>query len=141
MADIKRAERDSIVLTATKMLTLKIAFQPERRSDMARRIVNRRELRQQAEQAEAVAVETPVAEEKTTAKKKPAAKPRASRAKKAPVRQRARWGVFDTGMKQVAVFDYNQRAAADQKVADLNARKKGEHFLQIVKDAMPEPSL
>lgn len=106
---------------------------------MARKIMNRRELRQQAE---AVAVQTPAAAEEKAAKKRPAAaKPRASRAKKAPVRQRARWGVFDTAMKQVAVFDYNQRAAADQKVADLNARKKGEHFLQIVKDAMPEPGL
>ena len=54
---------------------------------------------------------------------------------------RARWGVFDGGMKQVAVFDYNQRGAADQKVADLNAQKKGGYFLQIVKDEMPAPAL
>jgi hypothetical protein len=40
-------------------------------------------------------------------------------------------------MKQVAVFDYNQRAAADEKVAGLNAGKKGTFFLQIVKDALP----
>ena len=109
---------------------------------MARRIMNRRELRQQAEQAEAVAAATPeTVPEKTAAKKRAApAKPRKPRAKKAPVRQRARWGVFDMAMKQIAVFDYNQRAAADQKVLDLNARNKGEHFLQIVKDAMPEPA-
>lgn len=107
---------------------------------MARRILNRRELR---EQADAVAATTPAtAPEKPTAKKRAApAKPRKPRAKKAAVRQRARWGVFDMGMKQIAVFDYNQRAAADQKVADLNARNKGEHFLQIVKDAMPEPAV
>jgi hypothetical protein len=105
---------------------------------MARRIMNRRELRQQAEQAETVAAATP---ETTAAKKQAApAKPKKPRAKKAPVRQRARWGVFDMAMKQIAVFDYNQRAAADQKVTDLNARNKGEHFLQIIKDAMPEPS-
>jgi hypothetical protein len=100
---------------------------------MARRIINRHELRQQAEQT--------AAPEKTAAKKRAATpKPRKPRAKKAPVRQRARWGVFDTAMKQIAVFDYNNRAAAAQKVADLNARNKGEHFLQIVKDAMPEPA-
>ena len=105
---------------------------------MARRIMNRRELRQQAEQAEAVAVAAP---ETAAAKKRAApAKPKKPRAKKAPVRQRARWGVFDMAMKQIAVFDYNQRAAADQKIADLNARNKGEHFLQIVKEAMPEAS-
>jgi hypothetical protein len=50
----------------------------------------------------------------------------------------ARWGVFNTAMKQVSIFNYNQRATADQKVADLNARSKGEDYLQIVKEAMPE---
>ncbi len=99
---------------------------------MARRILNRRELREQAEQAPA-AVKEPAAKKPSVA-----AKPRKPRAKKAAVRQRARWGVFDMAMKQVAVFDYNQHAAAEQKVADLNARNKGGHFLQIVKDAMPE---
>ena len=53
---------------------------------------------------------------------------------------RARWGVFDGGMKQVAVFDYNQRAAADEKLADLLGRHKGPYFLQIVKEPMPEPA-
>ncbi len=51
---------------------------------------------------------------------------------------RARWGVFDAGMKQVAIFDYSQRVAADEKLADLLAKKKGMHFLQIVKEPMPE---
>ena len=40
-------------------------------------------------------------------------------------------------MRQVAVFDYNQRAAADEKLAELIV-KKGSYFLQIVKDTMPE---
>jgi hypothetical protein len=107
---------------------------------MARRIVNRRELREQAEQAAAIADEKSAIAPETAAAKKSSAsvKPRKPRAKKTLLRQRARWGVFDPAMKQVAIFDFNQRAAADQKVADLNARNKGEHFLQIVKDAMPE---
>ena len=46
---------------------------------------------------------------------------------------------------QDAVFGKNdrvfQRAAADQKLADLLAKKTGMHFLQIVKDLMPEPAL
>jgi hypothetical protein len=116
---------------------------------MAGRILNRRELRQQAEQAELVekaapteagaAAEVAPARKGAKARKAPAA-PRAKkpRAKKAPVRLCARWGVFDGGMKQVAIFDYNQRAAADEKVADLIARKKAIHFLQIVKEPMPE---
>jgi hypothetical protein len=36
------------------------------------------------------------------------------------------------------VFDHNQRAAAEEKVAALLSRKKAPYFLQIVKEAMPE---
>jgi hypothetical protein len=32
---------------------------------------------------------------------------------------RARWGVFDSAMRQVAIFDYNQRAAPEEKAAEL----------------------
>ena len=34
---------------------------------------------------------------------------------------------------------YNQRAAADEKAAELAAKKNGTFFLQIVKEPMPEP--
>jgi len=114
---------------------------------MASRLRNRRELRAQAEQAERLQTVVPddrPAEEESTKKaraKAPAApKVKKPRPKKAPPRMRARWGVFDAGMKQVAIFDYNQRTAADEKLADLLAKKKGIHFLQIVKEQMPEPS-
>jgi hypothetical protein len=114
---------------------------------MAGRILNRRELRDQADQAERRDAEAPAADgtaaeapkAKAKAKRPAAAKPRKARAKKAPPRLCARWGVFDGGMKQVAIFDYNQRAAADQKLAELLARQKGTYFLQIVKEPMPEP--
>ena len=111
---------------------------------MAGRILNRRELRKQADQAEQTAAavpeaETPAAPAKKAAKPKAPPKARKPRAKKAPARLCARWGVFDSGMKQVAIFDYNQRAAADQKVADLIAKKNAVHFLQIVKEPMAEP--
>ena len=62
-------------------------------------------------------------------------------AKKPSPRRCARWGVFDLGMRQVAVFDYSQRAAADEKLVELLARNKGVHFLQLVVDVMPEPAL
>ena len=114
---------------------------------MAGRILNRRALREQADQvqlSEAVASDTlpATAPAKKHAKAKVGAAPRVKkpRAKKAPPRLRARWGVFDATMKQVAIFDYNQRAAADEKLADLRATKKGIHFLQIVKELMPEPA-
>ena len=124
---------------------------------MAGRILNRRELRKQADEAEARessqapeaddeiddAGDAGVAKDKRSrpAKAKaPAAKARKPRKPKAAPRMRARWGVFDASMKQVAIFDYNQRAAADQKVAELAARKNGTFFLQMVKEPMPEPA-
>jgi hypothetical protein len=109
---------------------------------MAGRILNRRELRKQADQAEqpGVAVSEPAPAATPAVKKaRKAAAPRKKAAKKPP-RMRARWGIFDGSMKQVAVFDYNQRAAAEEKLADLLATKKGTHFLQIVKEPMPEPA-
>jgi hypothetical protein len=105
--------------------------------------LNRHRLRDQAAAPATAGDVTPVADVrgKTKARAKAPAAPRARkpRAKKAPPRMFARWGVFDLGMKQVAIFDYNQRAAADEKVADLNAKKKPGHFLQIVKQPMAEP--
>ena len=81
---------------------------------MAGRILNRRALRDQADQAEQSKViasnpalaAAPVLKNSRT---KPAAAPKVKKArvKKAPPRVRARWGVFDGAMKQIAVFDYN----------------------------------
>ncbi len=111
---------------------------------MAGRTLNRHDLREQAEHAErleaaaasgeGMASETPLVK----AKKAPA-KPRKPRAKKALPRPRACWGVFDSSMKRVALFDYNQRPAADEKLAEMLALKKGLYFIQIVKDVMAEP--
>ena len=120
---------------------------------MAGRILNRRMLREQADHAEqaqapgqepadqaAVVVADVKAPKARSKAKKPAApKTPKVRAKKAPPRMCARWGVFDGGMKQVAIFDYNQRAAADQKLSDVLGKQKGTYFLQIVKEPMPEP--
>src|SRR5438128_2323495 len=108
---------------------------------MAGRILNRRELRKQADAAEAAPPETadPASLVKKGAKAKAVApKVKKPRKKKEPPRQRARWGVFDCGMKQIAIFDYNQRDQANQKVADLTAKKNGIFFLQVVKEAIPE---
>jgi hypothetical protein len=146
---------------------------------MAGRILNRRELRKQADEAEAR--ESPQAsdddgddeddqvedtgdgggdenegpgaeteggadDESSRPAKKPAkdkaraAKARKPRKPKTVPRMRARWGIFDDSMKQVAIFDYNQRAAADEKAAELATKKKGSFFLQMVKEPMLEPA-
>ena len=111
---------------------------------MAGRILGRRALREQSDQVEQI--EAPVSDEALVAAppkeqrkvKTPAApKVRTPRAKKTPPRMRARWGVFDGAMKRVAIFDYNQRASADDKLAELLAKKKGSHFLQIVRNQWP----
>ena len=111
---------------------------------MARRVLNRREMRKAADAAEQQPQTAEAGEEAAPAAKKgakkAAPKPKKPRKKKEPPRMCARWGVFDAGMKQVAIFDYNQRAAADQKIADLVAKKNNAvYFLQIVKEPMPEP--
>jgi hypothetical protein len=127
-------------------MSKKSPYPTRKQAVMAGRILNRRELRKQSDQAEqqpeAAATATAVAEapprKKARAKTPAAPRVKKPRPRKAPARMRARWGVFDGGMKQVAVFDYNQRAVAEAKVADLHSRNKGTHFLQLVKDEMPE---
>jgi hypothetical protein len=99
---------------------------------MAGQILNRRELRKQAEQTDAVAPDTvlaAVASEKKAKAKAPAS-PKANklRQQKAPPRLRARGDVFDD----------NQRAVAEEKLTDLLAKEKGIHLLQIVKEPMPK---
>jgi hypothetical protein len=99
---------------------------------MARKIVNRRELRAEAEAAEkADAANKPV--------KKKAAK-RKSRAKKvaAAVRMKLFWGVFNQSLKRVALYEFNQRKQAEKKAADLSKSAKTPHFVQRVKEAIEE---
>jgi hypothetical protein len=113
---------------------------------MAGRVLNRRELREQADQAERQAGGPEAATPGKTppkggkAKKPASSSARKTRSAKAPLRLVARWGVFDGGMKRVAIFPYNQRAAAEEKLADLLGKRKGTYYLQIVKEAMPEPA-
>ena len=114
---------------------------------MAGRTLNRRELRRQNDQADQIveAGSEPSPEGESVAKvvkvkaAKAAPKVRKPRKVKAPPRMRACWAVFDGAMKQVARFGYSDRVAAEEKLAELLAKKKGTHFLQIVKEPMPEP--
>jgi hypothetical protein len=128
---------------------------------MAGRTLNRRELRRQSDAAESMNLDEvrdedegqevgadEAAAEGSEAEgddKVPPAKAKAKKATRKPrkpkaaPRMRARWGVFDASMKQVAIFDYKDRVAADAKVVELlAARKTGSFFLQLVKEPMPE---
>jgi hypothetical protein len=108
---------------------------------MARRTLNRMELRRAAESAGASAVAGADQPSDTVSKKeaKPkVTKPRKSAKSKAPVRMRVRWAVVNDSLKQVAIFDYPQRTEAEQKAADLIEKGKGHHFVRGVKEPMPE---
>jgi hypothetical protein len=102
---------------------------------MARKIVNRRELRDQADAAAERGEET--------AKKKPADKekaPRKSRAKKktGDVRLKAFWGVFNQSLKRVALYEYSDKRQADKKAAELSSGGKSPHFVKPVKEVIQE---
>ena len=111
---------------------------------MARRTLNRMELRRAAESATPAAEGDGAASATATvvtkkAKAPKATKPRKSGKNKAPVRMRVRWAVVNYSLKQVAIFDYPQKDEAELKAADLIGKGKGHHFVRGVKEAMPEP--
>jgi hypothetical protein len=100
---------------------------------MARKIVNRKELRAEVEAAEAA--------EKKGITKKPAKKKaakRKSRAKKAAVevQMKAFWGVFSQSLKRVALYEYSQKKQAEQKAKDLSKDGKSPHFVMKVKEVL-----
>src|ERR671923_2998355 len=94
---------------------------------MARKVLNRRELRGAAK----AAGETAEAPPKKAAKKPAARKSRSKTAKE--VRLKAFWGVFNQSMKRVALFEYAERKQADQKAAELSTSQKTPHFVQLEK--------
>ena len=102
---------------------------------MARKVVNRKELREQTEAAEA-------AESASGGKKKKAAKKKApaKRKKKAEkiVRMKMFWGVFNQSLKRMALYEFSQKKQAEKKATDLTASHKSPHFVQRVKEAIDE---
>lgn len=111
---------------------------------MARRTLDRKRLREEATAAEAAGVtDKPVRKKKASKTVDPdnpgsALKVKKARVKKVklPPRTRVRWCIYDGGMKQVAVFDYNQLNAAKVKLAEL-LEKKPNYFIQLFKDLLP----
>jgi len=107
---------------------------------MARKVVNRKELRAEAEAAEALQGAAGAGEggKKTKAKaEKKAPVKRKSRSKTAePERRKLFWGVFNQSAKRVALFDFSQRKAAEAKAQELTASGKNQHFVMKVKEAI-----
>ncbi len=98
---------------------------------MARKVLNRKELRQESEAAERL--ETA---KKKTVRKKAKRKSRAKTAKE--VRLKAFWGVFNQSLRRIALFEYSQRKQADKKAEDLSTSQKNPHFVQLVKEVIEE---
>jgi hypothetical protein len=106
---------------------------------MARKVLNRKELREESDAAEREAkgkkkVAKPADEE---GKKKPVKRKSRSKTPK-EVRLKAFWGVFNQSMKRVALFDYSQRKQAEKKAAELSTSAKTPHFIQPVKEVIED---
>ncbi|MBS0207920.1 MAG: hypothetical protein JSS27_03105 [Planctomycetes bacterium] len=100
---------------------------------MARKVLNRKELRKESDAAEGAEGK----EAKAKAPKAPAK--RKSRAKTAKeVRLKAFWGVFNQSLKRVALFEYSQKKQAEKKAAELTTNQKTPHFVQPVKEVIAE---
>ncbi|MCE9525171.1 MAG: hypothetical protein K8R36_03850 [Planctomycetales bacterium] len=92
---------------------------------MARKVVNRKELRAENDAAEAKEKAAEAAgEDVEGGKKKKAKKPavkRKSRAKSTePARKMLFWGVYNQSLKRVAKYDFTQKKAAEAKAAELS---------------------
>jgi hypothetical protein len=100
---------------------------------MARKVVNRKELRREYDEAEKTqAAVKPAKAAATTTKRK-------SRAKTPKeIRLRASWVVFNQSMKRVAVFEYSRRDEAEKKAKELEASQKTPHFIQCVKEEIKD---
>jgi hypothetical protein len=116
---------------------------------MARKVVNRKELRAQVEAAEARGKTKSGSKEKAAKEKAPKEKKakepkkvgekKPSRKKVAKeARMKAYWGVFNSGMKRLALFEYADKKAAEKKVQELVGSSRVHHFVQLVKEAISE---
>jgi len=103
---------------------------------MARKVVNRKQLREEADAAEAAeAADKKAGKTKKKAKVKVKRKSRAKKAA-ADVRMRLFWGVFTQSMKRVALYEHNQKKQAKKKADELTAKGKSPHFVMKVKEAV-----
>jgi hypothetical protein len=120
---------------------------------MAGKPKNRLELRRQFEAAEPPdpmedesddlvedAEETEETEKKPKKKAKAPAKSKAksTKAAKPAARMRIVWAVVNDAFKPVGTFEYSQKEAALARAAELTAKGKGTHFVQKVKEPMPD---
>ena len=103
---------------------------------MARRTLNRYELRAAAEAAEARGMDTQTDTRSRRPPRDPNAPPPLRDKPVSGPRTRVVWAVCDMGGRTVATFDYAQKADAERHIAELKALGKGPHFLRSIKEPM-----
>ncbi|GIW93457.1 MAG: hypothetical protein KatS3mg110_1498 [Pirellulaceae bacterium] len=99
---------------------------------MARKVVNRKALREEVEAAERAA--------ETKAKTTKSSSSRRKTRTKEPVEVRVKlyWGVFNQMLKRVALYEYHQKKEAEQKAEALTASTKIPHFVRKIKEEVTE---
>lgn len=103
---------------------------------MARKILNRQELRQENDAAERLE-DKPTDTKTVKAAKTPAKRKSRSKVVK-EVRLKAFWGVFNQSLRRISLFEYSQRKQADKKAEELSQSQKTPHFVQLVKEVIEE---
>jgi hypothetical protein len=103
---------------------------------MVRKVLNRKELRQENDEAERQGV----VEKKKRAKKavKKTTKRRSSAKSAKEVRLKAYWGVFNQSLRRVALFEYSERKKAEKKAQELSESNKSPHFVRLAKQVIEE---
>jgi hypothetical protein len=97
---------------------------------MARRTLNRHELRAAVDAAEARGLN--ISEEHG-----PRAEPSDRRPKsEATTRMRVVWAVCDVGGRTIHTFEYPNKADAEALASQLKAKGKGNHFVRSIKEPM-----
>lgn len=97
---------------------------------------SRVQLRREAEAAEALSSSKSPAKKKKAAKRKTTAR---KTREKAPERKRVVWVIYSGSMKEEGRFAYDQKEAADDKLAALRARAtKKLYFMQLVKELVTD---
>ena len=104
---------------------------------MARKLLNRKELREESDAAEAADTGKPKKAAKSATAKLRAPRKRSKKVA-AEVRLKAFWGVFNQSLKRVALFEYSQRKQADRKAEELAEKQGTPHFVQTVKEVIEE---
>src|SRR5436305_5806536 len=120
-----------------------MAGKPKSRLDLRRQYEAAEPLDPMEDEADDVADE---ADDEESSERKPKkkikaaakAKPKSTKAAKPAARMRIVWTVVNDAYKPVGTFEYAQKEAAYARAAELTAKGKGTHFVQKVKEAMPE---